>query len=227
MAKIKSIHYGWVIVMVGFMVIFSCIGLGRYAYTMLLPSMQNGLGLSYDRMGFIGTGNFCGYLTAVIVAPSLIKRLNLRIVITGGLILITIALTALSQSHGFWQPCVLYILVGLGTGFANIPTMALISHWFRSSSRGKAAGLMIAGNGAAIMLAGIMVPALNRNFGVDGWRIAWLMLGVVALLVSAVSAWLVHNRPAEIGVDPIGVAPPTSVHYPVLEEHTVLNEAKT
>ena len=70
----SSYHYGWVIVGVGFLIIFACIGLARYAYTMLLPSMQAGLGLPYDRMGFIGTGNFCGYLLSVILAPRLIRR---------------------------------------------------------------------------------------------------------------------------------------------------------
>ncbi len=63
-------HYGWVIVVTGFLIIFACIGLARYAYTMLLPSMQSELGLSYDRMGFIGTGNFCGYLLAALITAS-------------------------------------------------------------------------------------------------------------------------------------------------------------
>lgn len=204
MPNTRSFHYGWIIVAVGFLVIFSCIGLGRYAYTMLIPSMQHSLALSYDKMGFISTANFCGYLAAVILAPSLIRRFKLRILISCGLLLITLALLLLSQSHGFWPPLVLYLLVGMGTGFANIPTMALISHWFRSKMRGRAAGLMIAGNGAAIMLAGILVPALNQGFGENGWRIAWFMLGITALLVTLVTAWLVRNYPADIGLEPLG-----------------------
>ncbi|MDD2501881.1 MAG: YbfB/YjiJ family MFS transporter, partial [Geobacter sp.] len=60
--KNYSLHYGWVIVAVGALVLFSCLGLARYAYTMLLPAMQSGLQLSYDRMGLIGTANFSGYL---------------------------------------------------------------------------------------------------------------------------------------------------------------------
>lgn len=205
-ARLRTIHYGWVIVAVGFLIIFSCIGLARYAYTMLLPTMQAGLGLPYDRMGFIGTGNFCGYLLSVILAPRLIRRFRPRAVITGGLLLIAIALFLISCSHGFVIPLFLYFLVGMGTGFANIPTMALISFWFRSDQRGKAAGLMIAGNGAAIVLAGVLVPLLNRTFGADGWRAAWLLLAVVALLVTLLAVCLVRNHPSEVGLEPLGRA---------------------
>jgi MFS family permease len=203
-------HYGWVIVAVGFLIIFACIGLARYAYTMLLPSMQFGLGLSYDRMGFISTGNFCGYLLSVILAPRLIRRFGPRIVICAGLAPITLALLAMGRSNGFIAPFALYLLVGMGTGFANIPTMVLINHWFHSDRRGTAAGLMIAGNGAAIMLAGFLVPYLNRVFGADGWRAGWLLLGAVALVVGILAAWLVRNHPADVGLEPLGRSLPLS-----------------
>jgi MFS family permease len=214
-----AIHYGWVIVVIGFLIIFSCIGLARYAYTMLLPSMQAGLGLPYDRMGFIGTGNFSGYLLAVILAPRLIRRFRPRAVISGGLSLITLSLFGVGVSHGFFIPLALYFLVGMGTGFANIPTMALISHWFRSDQRGKAAGLMIGGNGAAIVLAGILVPALNRGFGANGWRAGWLLLAIIALLVTILSYWLVRNHPSDKGLEPLGTSSPPSTDQLVPREH--------
>ena len=197
-------HYGWVIVAVGFSIIFACIGLGRYAYTMLLPSMQTGLGLPYDRMGFISTGNFSGYLLSVVLAPRLVRRFGPRALICVGLAPMALALAAIGCSSGFPAPFTLYFLVGMGTGFANIPTMVLISQWFHSDRRGMAAGLMIAGNGAAIMLAGFLVPYLNRTFGGDGWRAGWLLLGGTALAVCMLAAWLVRDRPADLGLKPLG-----------------------
>ena len=44
------------------------------------------------------------------------------------------------MSPGFFLPMTLYFLVGMGTGFANIPTMVLISHWFRSISAARPPG---------------------------------------------------------------------------------------
>lgn len=199
-------HYGWIIVAIGFLIIFACIGLARYAYAMLLPSMQAGLGLSYDRMGFIGTGNFCGYLLSVILAPRLTRRFRPRAVICAGLLLVTLSLLALSRCSGFPMPLLLYFITGMGTGFANIPTMVLITHWFRSSRRGTAAGLMIAGNGAAIMLAGVLVPRLNQAHGADGWRTGWLLLGMAALAVTILASFLIRNDPADVGLEPIGAS---------------------
>ncbi len=210
MVASRRFHYGWVIVACGFLIIFACIGLARYAYTMLLPSMQAGLGLPYDRMGYIGTGNFCGYLLSVILAPRLIKAFRPRAVITGGLSLITLALFAVSRSSGFYLPLALYFLVGMGTGFANIPTMALISYWFRSDRRGSAAGLMIGGNGAAIVLAGVLVPQLNRTFGPEGWRVGWLLLSGIALAVTLLAGVLIRNYPGDLGLEPLGTVSPPS-----------------
>jgi MFS family permease len=200
----SSFHYGWVIVGVGFLTIFACVGLARYAYTMLIPSMQSGLSLTYDRMGFIGTANFCGYLTSVVFAPRLIKRFKPRLVIVGGLVIISLALFGMSVSHGFMVPLALYFMAGIGSGFANIPTFVLISFWFRSDQRGKAAGILVGGMGAAIVFAGVLVPFLNQKFGADGWRVGWQMLSLFCVLVTVIAAWLVKNQPSDIGLEPVG-----------------------
>ncbi|MDZ7596826.1 MAG: YbfB/YjiJ family MFS transporter [Desulfobacterales bacterium] len=76
-------HYGWIIFATGALVLFACLGLTRFAYTMLLPGMQAGLGLAYDRMGSIATANFIGYLLAVRLTPALLSRLGPRPTITG------------------------------------------------------------------------------------------------------------------------------------------------
>jgi MFS family permease len=202
----KTIHYGWIIAATGTLVLFSCFGLARYAYTMLIPGMQAGLRFDYDRMGLIGTANFAGYLVAVLLSPTLIRRFRPRATIAAGLLLISICMIAISQSHTFAMVASLYVLVGLGGGFANIPLMALVTYWFRSEQRGKAAGLVIGGNGAAIIFAGFLIPLLNRTYGAEGWRSGWLVLGLISLAITAVAALLLRNHPAELGLEPVGKA---------------------
>jgi len=41
----------------------------------------------------------------------------------------------------------LFMVTGFGSGAAIIPMMALVSHWFTSAHRGKAAGLIVSGAG--------------------------------------------------------------------------------
>lgn len=200
----KKIHYGWVVVAIGSLVLFSCFGLARYAYSMLIPAMQAGLGLDYDKMGFIGTGNFVGYLVSVVLAPLVMRRFTPRITISVGLLLLSVCLLCIGISNSYVLALMLYLVVGIGSGLANIPMMALITYWFRSEQRGRAAGLVIGGNGFGIMLAGFLVPLLNREFGVQGWRAGWLVLGLVCMTVAVLAALFLRNNPGEVGLEPVG-----------------------
>jgi MFS family permease len=202
--KLHRVHYGWIIAATGSLVLFSCLGLARYAYTMLLPRMQAGLGLPYERMGFIGTANFSGYLLSVLLAPLLIRRYRPRLTITCGLVLIAICMLAISLCSSYSMLTILYTLVGMGGGFANIPLMALVTYWFRSEQRGRAAGLVIGGNGAAIIFAGFLVPKLNLCFGAEGWRSSWLVFGLVTLASALAAGTLLCNAPADKGLEPVG-----------------------
>ncbi|BCS55740.1 MFS transporter [Geobacter sp. SVR] len=214
------IHYGWIIAATGTLVLFSCLGLARYAYTMLLPGMQAGLGLAYRQMGFIGTANFTGYLLAVLLAPPLIHRFRPRVMISAGLLLIAVCMLVISRSHGFRAIAFLYMLVGFGGGFANIPMMALVTYWFHSEQRGKAAGLVIGGNGAAIVCAGYLIPLLNRSQGVEGWRSGWLLLGLITMAAAVCAGLTLRNHPSEMGLEPVGRQPPHEPTVPCGEGNT-------
>ncbi|MHC1745305.1 MAG: MFS transporter [Syntrophobacteraceae bacterium] len=206
----RKLHYGWIIVATGAVVLFSCLGLARFTYGMLLPAMQAGLSLSPDRMGFIGTGNFIGYLASVVLSPLLLRRFKPRPTITAGLLLIALCMFGISRAENLITICMLYGIVGLGSGFANIPMMALVSYWFHSEQRGRAAGLAIAGNGCAIIFSGFFIPFLNRIHGADGWRDSWLWLGLLTLAAAACAALALRNNPAELGLEPVGRSAPVT-----------------
>ena len=197
-------HYGWLIVVSGILTLFACLGLARFAYGMLLPGMRDGLGLGYAQMGYISTGNFVGYLVSVAATPALIKRFRPRLTITAGLLLIALCMGGMAQAGGFWPLLLLYTLVGIGSGLANIPMMVLIAHWFRRERRGRAAGLMIVGNGSAIIFAGLLIPWINQQQGGQGWRLSWLVLTGLVLLICLLVALLVRNDPEPLGLEPIG-----------------------
>lgn len=197
-------HYGWVIVGTGMLCIFACLGFGRFALGMLLPSMASGLGLSYSQLGYIGTGNFVGYLASVLVCGPLAARLGPRLVISAALLLVATSMVLMSRAGGFASLLALYTVTGFGSGAANVPVMGLIARWFHGSVRGRAAGFVVIGSGFAIVISGKLVPYVNQRMGAEGWRTSWLVLGVVVMLVATVAALLVRNRPEEKGLDQVG-----------------------
>ena len=197
-------HYAWVIVLVGTLSVFACLGLARFAFGMLLPSMRDALAMSYDQMGYLGTANFAGYLFSVAVTPLLLRRFTPRVLITVGLLLISICMLGISWSKSYPSVFLFYALVGVGSGLANIPIMVLVSYWFRRDRRGQAAGLIVIGSGFAIIFSGALVPYLNASFAENGWRVGWLVLGTLVFLVALVAGSLVRNDPVEMALEPCG-----------------------
>lgn len=99
--KQATFHYGWVLVITGVAVLFSCIGLGRFSLGILLPAMGASLGLTYSQMGFISTGNFIGYLAAVVPAGIVAKRIGARATIAMGLFLVGGSMALISVARNY------------------------------------------------------------------------------------------------------------------------------
>lgn len=198
-----SVHYGWLIVMAGSLGIFACIGLGRFALGMLLPAMGADLQLSYGQMGLLSTSNFVGYLAGIIAAPLLVRRLGARGLIVCALTLCGLSMIAIALADKLSVITAWYVATGIGSALANIPIMAMLSAWFESRLRAKAAGYVVSGNGAAIVVSGLTLPWLNSASAMS-WRLSWLVLGTVVLAVALISLLVLRNRPQDLGLAPAG-----------------------
>ena len=204
-----SLHYGWVVVAAGTLTILACLGLGRFALGMLLPSMGASLAFDYAEMGLIGTGNFVGYLAAVIAAGTLVRRFGARLTIFCGLALVGTSMVLVGRAAGFFEVMELYVMTVIGTAAANVPLMGLVPRWFARNHRGRAAGFIVIGSGFGIVYAGALVPAVNAAAGSDGWRTSWLILGATVLAIAAIAGLLLRNRPEDIGLAPYGGGEPS------------------
>lgn len=199
-----NLHYGWIIAYTGTIVTFASLGLGRFALGMLLPAMGDALNLSYSNMGLISTGNFVGYMLAVALAGYVVRHLGARLTIALGLVLVGVTMILVGCSDHYLQILFLFIATGVGSGLSYVPALALVSHWFLKKARGRAAGIMVSGNGIAILFAGLYVPWINAQFSSEGWRYGWVTMGLVVLGVAVIAAILLRNEPQDIGTTPIG-----------------------
>ena len=199
-----GIHYGWIICITGAVVLFSCLGLGRFSLGMLLPSMGESLRLNYSQMGLISTGNFVGYMLSVLLAGTITELLGARRTIAAGLFAVSLSIVLISYCDGFSAVLVLYAMTGFGSALANVPLMGLVSHWFQKDTRGRAAGFMVSGNGVGIIFSGLFIPWVNLNSGGEGWRTGWLAIGVISLAVTIIAAAFLRNHPRDKGLEPVG-----------------------
>jgi len=85
--KAERSHYGWIIVAIGTLVVFGSLGLARFGYTAVLPSMQSDLGMDNTRTGGLATANLVGYLAMSVIGGALAAHYGPRVIIAGGLAL--------------------------------------------------------------------------------------------------------------------------------------------
>lgn len=221
----RDIRYEWVIALTGTAVVFSCLGLGRFSLGMLLPSMGSFLELTYSQMGLIGTGNFVGYMSSVFLAAAVSRVLGARRTIAIGLLLVGGSMVLISRASGYPTILSLYVVTGIGSGLANIPMMGLVSRWFTSRNRGRVAGMILSGNGFAIVFAGLFIPWANLSFGAVGWRTGWLTIGLLSLLIAAIAATFLRNEPANKDVAAAAHSASTAVS-PARDAHSHQSSSK-
>lgn len=197
-------HYAWVVLAIGTLVVFGSLGLGRFGYTVILPSMQQGLGLDNTGAGALATANLIGYITLSAIGGALAARYGPRTVIAAGLALVGVGMIFTGTVTGFASAAIWRALTGLGSGASNVPVMALMAAWFASRRRGLASGVAVAGSSVGLIVVGPLVPRILSAYGENGWRVSWFVFGGATLALAVFAYSLLRNRPAEMGLRPAG-----------------------
>jgi MFS family permease len=211
-ARRPRLHYAWVTAALGHLNVLSALGLARFGYTMILPSMKEALRFTYAETGWLATGNFIGYMIGSPLAGLLASRWPLRRLILTALLGLAAGLAATGLVGGFLSAFVLRTLTGLASGLVYIPAMTLATVWFAPQRRGMGAGIQTGGSGMGLVLSGILIPATLERFGPDGWRQAWLLLAVLVAATWILMLAFLRNRPEDVGQSPYGTT--ASTHRP-------------
>ncbi len=198
------VHYAWIIALTGTLVTILAHGFGRMSYSVILPPMKDGLALSYTQLGSIAMGNFIGYLSLAIIGGFLAARFGVRRVVFLSLIVIGVSLFLTGFAESFSFAFIMRLISGLGNGGSYVPIMALPAAWFVMRKRGLATGIVSAGIGLGLFLAGIILPPVISAYGKDGWRYAWFILGIAVFVLSFVCYGFLRNNPAEKGLTMFG-----------------------
>ena len=171
------------------------LGIGRFAYSLVLPDMRDALGWSYSAAGFMNTINAAGYLAGALVASKLIKRFGFRTVIVwsnaiGAAILVLMALV--DASTPIVVTIVLLIASGAfrSIGFSGYNTIQFVdvppaltngANTLSSTMQQVAAGLGIAVAALLVRLGGQLAVSVTHDGSSLGYR--WAFIGAAALLL--------------------------------------------
>jgi MFS family permease len=124
------------------------------------------------------------------------------VTIAGGLLL-GLGLVLSSQATALWHLHVTFgAMVGFAAGAFLTPLSATATKWF-TTNRGLAVGIVSAGGGAGILL---ISPLMRWVTSAYDWRVAMIVLGDLAWLVTIPVALLIKNAPSDMGAVALGGA---------------------
>ena len=202
-AKRKSIFYGWVIVVVGFLAhIASAFSISSTLSVFLKP-LSADLGISRGTFSLIRSGEILIGAAAAPVVGTLMDRYGGRWLMAAGGLISGAGFICLGQARDFIQfMLVRWLLISPGDSLmGSMVVNVSISRWF-VRMRGRA--LAIAGMGHGLAKVCMPVAAATLMLYV-GWRGAWVVFGVFALLLVVAPALLFMRRsPEEMGLLPDG-----------------------
>ena len=86
-------------------------------------------------------------------------------------------------------------LVGLGVSMLFVPTMKILTEWFKPREFARMTGILLAMGGAGSLIATTPLALLTDQFG---WRFAFIVVGVLTLLLAVLVWSIVRDRPSDM-----------------------------
>ncbi|PKQ40598.1 MFS transporter [Pseudomonas sp. YY-1] len=176
------------------------IGLARFAYTPLIPSLIEAHWFSASAVVYLGAANLAGYLVGALIGRPLAARYSSASVLRAMMLLVSLAFLAcawpLSVAWFFsWR-----LLSGIAGGVIMVLAASSILPHVAAGRRGLASGAIFLGLGLGIAGSGTLVPVLLAQ----GLATTWIGLAVVALLLT-LSSW--RGWPDDLAQAPQPAAP--------------------
>jgi MFS family permease len=202
-----AIFYGWIIVATTFLIALVTVG-GRSAFGVFVVPMSEEFGWSRSTISLAATIGFLVNGLSQPWAGRLFdtfggRRVILASLATFGVTTILLALTF----HILFLILVFGVLMSIAWSGASLTTTsAMLSRWFRR----KRATVLSLGTAGASAGGLLLVPLAMFVLERAGWRVVWLVLGVLILTVALPLAFaLLRDDPADLGLLPDGDQPCT------------------
>jgi predicted MFS family arabinose efflux permease len=154
------------------------LGIGRFAYALVLPDMRDSLHWSYSAAGFMNTINAAGYLAGALMASRLIKRYGWSAAVRWGTLACLTSLATCAMTGNFVVLSLTRLIAGFAAavGFVAAGALAATIAQSRPERANFLLSLYYAGPGLGILASGLIAPFVLQAFGPGSWWIVWWAL---------------------------------------------------
>jgi len=171
-----------VIALAGMVALAVPMGVGRFAFTPILPMMQVDAGLSIAAGAWLASANYLGTLIGALAATAV--RVPIQPAVRGGLVTIGLATLAMGLERRVPAWIALRLIAGIATGWVLPFASAWALERLAPLRRPLLNAAVFAGFGVGIAAAGGVCIVLMHGRASSAQ--AWLSLGLVSLAATAV-----------------------------------------
>ena len=196
--KREPFFYGWVIVATCFVAATSY-GL-FYTFGVFFKPLQAEFGWGRALTGSVHSVHLLIYAISTYSFGMLTDRMGPRRALALGAVFIGVGLCLCSQIQDIWHLYLFYSIASLGSGVTVSLPNATVQKWF-IRKRGLALGLVTAGVGAGTLL---LAPLSNSLIAYFGWRLAYVIIGLLFWGLLTVNALFMEENPEKKGLKPYG-----------------------
>lgn len=176
----------WRPTVAGILGILVGIGLGRFAFTPLLPELIEAGWFESGPAAYLSATNLVGYLLGAILARTLSRYLSPGRLLLGMMSLVSVSFFACAGAWPFAWFFIWRFLAGFGGAVLLVTGPAYAMQTTAPGQRGLVGGIIFAGVGLGIMISGTLIP-FSLEYGLSA---SWMGLGGLATILTLVAWWI-------------------------------------
>jgi sugar phosphate permease len=195
-ASTKTSWYRWIVFCLlafGYLLVY----FHRLCPAVVALDMQADLNTSGALLGFLAAAYFYPYALMQIPSGLLSDSWGPRKTITVFFVIAGAASIFLGLVGSLGFAILARILVGLGVAMLFVPTMKVMTQWFKNEEFARMTGILMAVGGLGAYTASRPLAWLSDMMG---WRGSFVVIGVITIAVAVAIWFLVHNTPQEMGL---------------------------
>lgn len=197
----KKFHYGWVICVLGMLMIFVTTGMVSNGFSIFLPYIRELKGFTNTQTSFLINVRYMVAFASMLSIGLYYKALGMRLGTGLAVIFAGVAffLYGIADSYGLF--CVAAAVSGLGYGMGSmIPVSILMNRWF-AKRQALTIGICSAGSGFAT----IVIPPINTLLvETMSMKAAFLADSIGIFVIGLLVCALMRNQPQDKGLAPFG-----------------------
>jgi predicted MFS family arabinose efflux permease len=182
----------------GILALVVAMGIGRFAYTPILPAMQATFGLSNGMSGALASSNYLGYLVGAILAAAVPSARRQTFFLRASLLVVVLTTCLVAFTTEFWVWMAVRFVAGVASAGVFVFASGAILGVLASRGKQNLSGWLYSGVGSGIAISGVLVLALNKLLPmgyVAGWRADWIGMAVLAtVLLIPCWAWIPRSE---------------------------------